>query len=290
MNSNNPVDIVYQGVPGSYSEASLALFCDLHEISHTPVEERGFFEGLFDSISNKVGLGWVPVSNSHAGTVHQSIDMFLRHDVEVLAEYYFNVDHCLAVRPGVKIENIKTAHSHVQALAQSADFLQEHNIATLAYHDTAAAAEMVASTGTETDAAVCSERAAEMYGLDVVARKIQSDPNNTTRFLLVKKRDKQYDFEESLEQGDSNDFKTTVIFAADNSAGSLHKCISGFAGANMNMTKLESRRIQDSGYDYLFYLDFDCKLEHPAAQGALAVLQQHSPMVRILGTYPKYNR
>jgi len=289
MNTNQTVDIVYQGVPGSYSEASLAEFCALHKINHSPIEERGFFEGLFNSISNKTGLGWVPVSNSHAGTVHQSIDMFLKHDVEVLAEHYFSVDHCLAVKPGVKMEDIKTAHSHVQALAQSADFLNKRNIASLAYHDTAAAAEMVAKEGTGTDAAVCSERAAEMYGLDIIARKIQSDPNNTTRFLLVKTRENNFDFEDRLEKGDSYDFKTTVIFAADDNAGSLHKCISGFAGANMNMSKLESRRVNDGKYDYLFYLDFDCHLEHPASQGALAVLQQHSSMVRILGTYKKFD-
>ena len=211
--------------------------------------------------------------------------MFLQHDVEVLAEYYFSVNHCLAVKPGVKLEDVKTAHSHVQALAQSADFLGEHNIATLAYHDTAAAAEMVAREGTESDAAVCSERAAEMYGLDIVARKIQSDPHNTTRFLLVKKRDNEYSFEEASEQKESGGYKTTVIFAADDNVGSLHKCISGFAGANINMSKLESRKTPMGPYDYLFYLDFDGKLEDPASQGSLAVLSQHSPMVRVLGTY-----
>lgn len=290
MNSNSPFDIVYQGIPGSYSEASLAEFCAIYEIDHTPIEERGFFEGLFDSISHKTHLGWVPVSNSHAGTVHQSIDMFLKHDVEVLAEYYFNVNHCLAAQKGLQLQDITTVHSHVQALAQCADFLSDNNIATLAYHDTAAAAEMVAKTGTETDAAVCSERAAEMYGLEILTRNIQNDSNNVTRFLLVKTRDKEFDFEPSLGTGESSDYKTTVIFAADDNAGSLYKCISGFAGANMNMSKLESRKNQNSPYDYLFYLDFDCKLDHPASQGALAVLQQHSPMVRILGTYPKFDK
>lgn len=284
------IDIVYQGVPGSYSEASLKEFCKQNNINVNPVEERGYFEGLFDSISSKSGLGWVPVSNSHAGTVHQSIDMFLQHDVEILAEYYFNVNHCLAVRPGVSINDITTAHSHIQALSQCSDFLRDHGIATLAYHDTAAAAEMVAHTGSDSDAAICSEWAANMYGLDIVARTIQNDENNVTRFLLVKKRDKHYSFEDNVDITDNDLYKTTVIFAATEESGSLYGCISGFAGAKINMTKLESRRHNADDFDYVFYLDYDQHQDTPASQGALAVLRQHSAMVRVLGSYAKCAR
>ena len=289
MTGRESIDIVYQGIPGSYSEASLREFCARNNIEVNPVEERGFFEGLFDSITTQTGLGWVPVSNSHAGTVHQAIDMFLRHDVEVLAEYYFDVNHCLAVVPGTKLEEIQTAHSHPQALAQCSEFLLTHDIAAKAYHDTAAAAEMVADEGEYTEAAICSERAAELYGLEVLERNIQNDPNNVTRFLLVKKRDSEYDFEPQLKTNGDTQYKTTVIFAAKEEAGSLYRCISGFAGANINMSKLESRRFNHSAdYDYLFYLDYDKELEDPASQGALTVLEHHSDLVRVLGSYPKF--
>lgn len=290
MTDNGSIDIVYQGIPGSYSEASLREFCALHHIPVNPVEERGFFEGLFDSIVNKTGLGWVPVSNSHAGTVHQAIDMFLKHDVEVLAEYYFEVNHCLAVLPGTSLDQVKTAHSHPQALAQCSEFLHENGIAAKSYHDTAAAAEMVHDEGKEIYAAICSERAAELYGLEILARKIQNDNDNVTRFLLVKHHDEQYDFEEDLKTNGDTQYKTTAIFSAKEEAGSLYRAISGFAGAGINMSKLESRRINNPDYDYLFYLDYDRKLDEPASQGALVVLQQNSDMVRVLGSYPKFIR
>lgn len=289
MTDRKSVDIVYQGIPGSYSEASLREFCARYDIAVNPVEERGFFEGLFDSIVNKTSLGWVPVSNSHAGTVHQAIDMFLRHDVEVLAEYYFDVNHCLAVIPGTTLEEIKTAHSHPQALAQCSEFLLEQGIASKAYHDTAAAAEMVLEEGNSTEAAICSERAAELYGLEILKRNIQNDTQNVTRFLLVKKRDEHFDFEDRLKTNGDTQYKTTVIFAAKEEAGSLYRCISGFAGANINMSKLESRRFNHSAdYDYLFYLDYDKERSDPASQGALTVLRHHSDLVRVLGSYPKF--
>lgn len=288
MNDNNTVDIVYQGIPGSYSEASLSEFCKLHGIEVNPVEERGFFEGLFNSITTHTGLGWVPVSNSHAGTVHQSIDMFLSHDVEVLAEYYFDVEHCIAALPGTALEDVATALSHPQALSQCSEFLREHSIAALSYHDTAAAAEYLAKEGKSDQAAICSERAAEKYGLDVLSKKIQNDETNITRFLLVKQKDKNFSFEEGLKKEDSGDYKTTVIFSAKEEAGSLYRAISGFAGAGINMSKIESRRHHTGEHDYLFYLDYDKEISDPASQGALAVLKQNCDLVRVLGSYPKY--
>lgn len=288
MKDNGKIDIVYQGIPGSYSEASLREFAALYNINANPVEERGFFEGLFDSIVNKTGLGWVPVSNSHAGTVHQAIDMFLEHDVEILAEYYFDVNHCLAVTPGTTLDQVKTAYSHPQALAQCSDYLIENRIATLTFHDTAAAAEMVAEKGDNEKAAICSEQAAETYGLEIIARNIQNDSDNVTRFLLVKRRDDHYDFEERLMTNGDTEYKTTAIFSAMEEAGYLHRCISGFAGAKINMSKIESRRLNHGPYNYLFYLDYDRKLDDPGSQGALTVLKQHAELVRVLGSYPRY--
>ena len=290
MDNKGLIDIVYQGIPGSYSEASLREFCALHNIQVNPVEERGFFEGLFDSIVNKTSLGWVPVSNSHAGTVHQAIDMFLEHDVEILAEYYFDVNHCLAVTPGTSLDQVKTAYSHPQALAQCSDYLIDKRIATLTFHDTAAAAEMVAEKGDSEKAAICSELAAKIYGLDILEKKIQNDADNVTRFLLVKRRDAQFDFEEDLQTNGDTEYKTTTIFSAKEEAGYLYRCISGFAGANINMSKIESRRISHGEHDYLFYLDYDRKLDDPGSQGALVVLNQHSDMVRVLGSYPKFKK
>lgn len=288
MNEQENVRVVYQGIPGSYSEASLLEFAALHNISISPVEEHDFFEGLFETIVHTTGIGWVPVSNSHAGTVHQAIDMFLRHDVEILAEYYFPVNHTLAVIPGTKLEDVQTAHSHTQALAQCSEFLRERNIATLTYHDTAGAAKMIAEQGDTTCAAICSARAAEMYGLEVLAEGIQNETNNITRFLLVKRRDEKFAFEEALHKDSTEEYKTTVIFAAREEAGSLYSCISGFAGAGINMSKLESRRINTGLYDYLFYLDYNRRLDDPASQGALVVLREHSDLVRVLGSYPKH--
>ncbi|MFW0871140.1 MAG: prephenate dehydratase [Patescibacteria group bacterium] len=289
MNEQENLRVVYQGIPGSYSEASLLEFANTYGITISPLEEQDFFEGLFESIVHSTGIGWVPVSNSHAGTVHQAIDMFLKYDVEIIAEYYFRVDHMLAVIPGTKIQDIATAYSHTQALSQCSEFLRNHHIPTLAYHDTAGAAKMVSEMGDKTRAAVCSKRAAEMYGLEIVAEQIQNENNNTTRFLLVKRKDEHFNFENIIEDSNDEKYKTTVIFAAKEEAGSLYQCISGFAGAGINMSKLESRRSKDGSYDYLFYLDYNRKLDDPASLGALVVLREHSDLVRVLGSYPVHS-
>jgi prephenate dehydratase len=147
---------------------------------------------------------------------------------------------------------------------------------------------MIAEQEDATQAVVCSARAAEMYGLEIAKEGIQNEENNVTRFLLVKRRDEEFAFEKTLHNGSVEEYKTTVIFAAKEEAGSLYQCISGFAGAAINMSKLESRRINTGPYDYLFYLDYNRKLDDPASQGALVVLREHSDLVRVLGSYPRH--
>ncbi len=290
MAKKNTIDVVYQGIAGSYSEASLLEFSSLYAIDVNLVEERGFFEGLFRVIVDKTKLGWVPVSNSHAGTVHQAIDMFLEHDVEIIAEYYFKVKHCLAVLPGTTREDIQAVYSHPQALAQCSNFLTEHSLESLSFHDTAASAEMLSQKQSRAIAAICSRRAAEMYGLEVLQEAIQNDKHNTTRFLLVKRRDTNFEFERDLRTSDNKDeYKSTVIFAAQEETGSLYRCISGFAAAGINMSKIESRKVRGNAeYHYLFYLDYDRRLDDSGSQEALAVLKQHSALVRVLGSYPTF--
>ena len=288
MTEQPAINVVYQGIPGSYSEASLRQFARQHNMRVNPVEERGFFEKLFKTIINTTGWGWVPVSNSHAGTVHQAIDMFVTYDVEIVAEYYFDVRHCLATIPGTTLNEITTASSHPQALAQCSTYLMEQGIATLISHDTAQAAEMVARQGNREQAAICSEQAANLYGLDIIARDIQNSEDNVTRFLLVKEREATSDFIPS--PSEETAYKTTIIFSAQEEAGHLYHCISGFAEVGINMSKLESRRTTHPSYDYLFYLDYDCQLEDPASQRALSVLRQHADLVRVLGSYPKFKK
>ncbi|KAI0491455.1 hypothetical protein KFK09_025715 [Dendrobium nobile] len=283
--------VAYQGVPGAYSEAAAgraypnceAIPCDQFEVAFQAVE-------LW--IADRAVL---PVENSLGGSIHRNYDLLLRHRLHIVGEVQLPVHHCLLCLPGVRKEYLTRVISHPQALAQCEHTLTNLglNVAREAFDDTAAAAEYVATNGLRDTAAIASARAAELYGLQILADGIQDDSGNVTRFVMLAR--------EPIIPRTDRPFKTSIVFAHDREGTSLlFKVLSAFAFRDISLTKIESRphrnrpiRLVDDAnvgtakhFEYLFYLDFEASMAETRAQNALAEIQEFTSFLRVLGSYP----
>ena len=190
------------------------------------------------------------------------------------------MDHCLLVRPGTRLEDLAIVYSHPQALAQCEQRLARMaGVEIVAVYDTAGGAKMVAE-GERADAgAVASRRAAEVFGLEVAAEKIQDYDDNITRFVLIGRTPAAA--EEAT--------KTSLVFALQSTPGALHKALGGFALRDINLTKLESRPIRGRAWEYMFYVDVDVARQSLECGRAITHLGEFSRWVRVLGSYAAWN-
>jgi arogenate/prephenate dehydratase len=282
--------VAYQGVPGAYSEKAAGKAyqgCDA-----VPCDQ---FDVAFQAVENWIAdRAVLPVENSLGGSIHRNYDLLLRHRLHIVGEVQLPVHHCLLALPGVRKENITRVISHPQALAQCEHTLTRMglNAAREAFDDTAGAAEYIAANGLRDTAAIASSRAAELYGMEVLADGIQDDCGNLTRFVMLAR--------EPIVPRMDRPFKTSIVFAHDKEGTSmLFKVLSAFAFRDINLTKIESRpyrpiRLADdtsSGtatktFDYMFYVDFQASLADPRVQNALAEVQEFTSFLRVLGSYP----
>uniref|UniRef100_A0A0E0M4N0 Arogenate dehydratase n=1 Tax=Oryza punctata TaxID=4537 RepID=A0A0E0M4N0_ORYPU len=283
--------VAYQGVPGAYSEAAAAkaypscdaIPCDQFEVAFQAVE-------LW--IADRAVL---PVENSLGGSIHRNYDLLLRHRLHIVGEVQLPVHHCLLALPGVRRDLLTRVISHPQALAQCELTLNAMglNVAREAFDDTAAAAEHVAAAGLRDTAAIASSRAADLYGLQVLADGIQDDAGNVTRFVMLAR--------EPIIPRTDRPFKTSIVFAHDREGTSvLFKVLSAFAFRDISLTKIESRphrhrpiRLVDDAnvgtakhFEYMFYMDFQASMAEVRAQNALAEIQEFTSFLRVLGSYP----
>lgn len=266
--------VAFQGEPGAYSEQ--AVFNYFGNIETKPCES---FDVVFDSVvSDACEFGLIPIENSLAGSIHQNYDLLLRHDLHIVGEYLLRVQHCLIALPGVIKDDIKKAISHPQALGQCAGYLRSHGIKAEQAYDTAGSVKMLKESGVRDTAAIASRRAAELYEMQIVEEGIEDNPENYTRFLAVSKKAIQ-------PEGEA---KTSIVFTLKNQPGSLFKAMSVFALRDIDLTKIESRPLQGSPWEYLFYIDFIGAAHEETVRKALDHLSEYALMVRVLGSYPRY--
>ncbi|KAL2607680.1 hypothetical protein R1flu_026253 [Riccia fluitans] len=281
--------VAYQGVPGAYSESAAAKAYPGCEA--VPCEQ---FDTAFQSLELwLVDRAVLPIENSLGGTIHRNCDLLLRHRLHIVGEVQLPVNHCLMALPGVPKEHLKRVISHQQALAQCEQTLSKLGVVREAVDDTAGAAQFIAAHGIRDTGAVASKRAAEIYGLNILAEGIQDDKANVTRFLMLAR--------EPVIPRNDRPFKTSIVFTLDEGPGMLFKALATFASRDINLTKIESRpqrrkamRVVDekSGssvakyFDYLFYVDFEASMADPRAQNALGNLQEFATFLRVLGSYP----
>lgn len=269
--------VSFQGEPGAYSEQAVFNYFG-KDIETLPCES---FDVMFDSvISEKSDMALAPIENSLAGSIHQNYDLLLRHNLHIVGEYFLRVRHCLITNPGVKKEDIKKAISHPQALGQCAAYLRNHGIKAEQVYDTAGSVKMLKESGAKDVAAIASKRAAELYGMQILEEGIEDNPENYTRFLAVGR-------ETVVPESEA---KTSIVFTLKNVPGSLFKAMSVFALRDIDLTKIESRPLQGSPWEYLFYIDLIGSVQNETVQRALDHLGEYAVMLRVLGSYPRFKR
>ena len=278
-----PLRVAYQGGVGSYSEECAALLFPTAEL----VGQRTFATAFDDLQHGRVGAAVLPVENSTAGAITDVYDLLLRHeDLEVVGEGILRVRHHLLGVPGARLENVSTARSQPQALAQVEPFLRAHGIEPRDAYDTAGAAREVAELGDPRVAAVASRRAGERLGLVVLAADIQETADNSTRFFVLAKCGDERPALAMPPAHRAGAPKTSLVFATDDQPGALVRALQPFATAGVNLAKIESRPSRDRPWTYVFYLDIHGDIATSPAREALALLRTCCSWVRVLGTYP----
>jgi len=265
--------VVYQGVPGAYSEsAALDFFgpdADCQGLTQ--------FEDVFTAIQEgRADYGVVPIENSSTGAIRQIYDLLMQYEFFIVGETTVKVEHCLMAPKGADLDTITHVYSHEQGLFQCEKFLNRHpNWVQVPQEDTAGSARYVAACGDVSKAAICARRAADLYGLEVLAEAINHNSANTTRFVVVSARPE-------LREGRS---KISATFTLAHESGTLHRIMTVFATGGLNMMKLESRPIPERSWEYQFFVDFSGDLAAYGMDSILREMSQSSATLRILGNY-----
>ena len=268
--------VVYQGEPGCYSEeAAVGYF-------GPDVDSRGlaWFPDVFAALERgEADYAVLPVENSSTGSIRQVYDLLAQYRYFIVGEWQVKVEHCLMALPGVELSQIKTVYSHEQGLMQCEKYLDGHRdwkrVPTL---DTAGSAKQVSESGDPSAAAICSRRAAQLYGLHILAEGVNYNAMNHTRFVVVSPVPE-------LRPGRN---KISAMFRLPHQSGSLHEILTIFAVQGFNLLKIESRPIPGRGWEYLFFLDFTGDLAAPEMDGMLHELSQLAAEFRVLGNFRGY--
>jgi len=237
------------------------------------------FENVIEAVrSGEAEQAMVPVENSTYGRVADIHRLLPESGLHIVGEAFVRVHINLLGVKGAKISDITEAHSHLVLLPQCAGFLREHNIQGQVSTDNARAARDVAAWGDSSKAALASELAGEIYGLDVLARNIEDHDRNTTRFLIMSR-------DADLTRRDER-MMTTFVFRVRNIPAALYKAMGGFATNGVNMTKLESYMVGGSFTATQFYADIEGHPEDASVKLAMEELEYFTSEIKILGTYP----
>lgn len=265
--------IAIQGEPGSFSHEA-ALLAD----AQATLLPCALSADAFDAVSGGAAeAAVIPIENSLAGSVVEHYDLLLAHEVGVESEWLLRIRHNLISLPGTELSSIRRAYSHPVALAQCRRFFVQHPAITASpSYDTAGSVKQLMELGDPSMAAIASAQAAKQYGGEILLADIEDNPENYTRFFLVRRR------AEVRQSARPN--KVSLAFTVENRPGSLVEALQVFAGLGTNLTRLESRPVPGRPWEYVFYADY--QLERPeAADQALKQLSGKCSMVRELGRY-----
>jgi prephenate dehydratase len=267
--------IAYQGEPGSNSDAACReVYPDSDSVPCST------FEDVFATVdAGDADLAMIPVENSIAGRVADIHHLLPESGLHIIGEHFMPIHFALLAVPGARESDISTVRSHSHALGQCRQFIRDRGWRSVVADDTAGAAREVAEAGDPTVAALAPVLAAELYGLDVLARDVEDEHHNTTRFLILAR-------EPATPRVDSGPVVTTFVFRVRNVPAALYKAMGGFATNGVNMTKLESYQLGGSFSATQFYADVEGHPEERPLALALEELAFYTAYLRVLGTYP----
>jgi prephenate dehydratase len=279
--TNTRLKVAFQGARGAFSEdAARQLLGEQIETFACRT-----FDEMFSAVADcQADCAVAPIENSLAGSVLKNYDLLMEHNLTIIGETNVEVAHNLIALPGVGISEIRRAHSHPVALAQCESFFRAHpQIEAQPAYDTAGSVKTMIERGDRQDAAIAGVTAAQVYGAEIVARNIEDNPANYTRFLLLARPDRAG----SIKPAGSSERKTSIVFRVANQPGSLFRALAVFSLRDIDMTKIESRPIHGRPWEYSFYLDVAGDQQEPRLERALAHLGEMTESIRVLGSYWK---
>ncbi len=265
--------IAIQGEPGAFSHEAALKLVPGAEIVPCALSAEVF--AVLDA--GAADAAAIPIENSLAGSVLEHFDLLLKHDVKVVEETLLRIRHNLIAMPGASIGEIARVFSHPVALAQCRRFLAAHPaMKAIAFYDTAGSVKQLMELRDRNAAAIASEAAAATYGAAILARDIEDNPENYTRFFLVRRAGEA--------ETDPQSNKMSIAFTLEHRPGSLVAALGALSAVGTNLTKIESRPVHGKPWEYIFYVD--CQIGS-SAEGARALeaLDAHCGMVKELGRY-----
>jgi prephenate dehydratase len=280
--------IAFQGEMGAYSQSAVYAYFGKGKVKQ--VLPLPTFSQVFGSLSSSHGPDYavVPIENSLAGSVGETLDLLLSNDVRIVGEISIPIEHFLLASRGTKLDQIRRVISHPQAIAQCKKYLDSKGWQQVAVYDTAGAAKMIRNENLVDTAAIASAVAAEIYGLEILERGgIGDDSSNSTRFVVIESNTKSK--AKHPVQSTSNCYKTTVIFATEHKPGALVGALSVFSNRSINLTKIESRPIKSRPWEYYFFVDFEGHEDERNCREALRELNSKTSEIKILGSYRRSN-
>ncbi|MEJ2201133.1 MAG: prephenate dehydratase, partial [Desulfuromonadaceae bacterium] len=273
LSLEEPMKIAFLGPQGTFTHAAAMQQFGLS----AQVVSQKSIPAVFEEVERgRVPYGVVPVENSTEGVVSHTLDMFMESDLQINAEILLSISHFLLSRKG-RMEDIKKVISHPQPLAQCRRWLAENlpDVPLVDVGSTALAAQMVLED--DSAAAIASEMAASLYDLQVVKARIEDNPNNFTRFLVIGRK----------APARSGRDKTSLMFSIKDQPGILHRMLEPFSKRSINLSKIESRPMKKKAWEYVFFLDIEGHMAEEPVAGAVEELRNYCQFLKVLGSYPR---
>ena len=270
--------VAFQGSLGAYSDlAARSVFPQAHTLPCLSFEDT--FEAV---LQGEADYAMIPIDNSVTGRVADVHHLLPESHLFIVGEHYQRIDHHLLGIPGTRLEQVRRVRSHIQALEQCRMSLRGLKVEILSHSDTAASALEVRRLNQPQEAAIASELAAQIYGLEIIARQIQDKDSNTTRFLIMSP-------EYTLPESTTTPSITSLLFEVRSVPAALFKALGGFATNGINLTKLESYIIDDRFTAAQFYIDVESHVKDPKFELAIEELRFFVQQSQILGCYPQHS-
>ena len=267
------ITVACQGVEGSYSSIAADKLFEIADITFF----RNF-EGVFQAVEKGLcDYGVLPIENSAVGSVNAVYDLMKKHRFYIVRSIKLKVCHHLLAKKGVALSDIKEVYSHEQAIGQCSAYLQKlpSSVKITACPNTAVAAETVANSDRNDVACISSRNCAELYGLGILESNIQDNDSNYTRFICISKTLEVF--------APAN--RISIMMTLPHESGSLNRVLNKFSTLGLNLTKLESRPLPGTDFEFMFYFDFEGQIENSDTLSLIAELDQGTEQFTFLGSY-----
>jgi chorismate mutase/prephenate dehydratase len=275
----------FEGIEGAYSHVVLDSYAARRGVTFEPLGCASFRAVAHAVLSGRADVGLLPIDNAIAGTIREGYDVLAEYELDPLAEVVLRLQHRLVGLPGATLEGVREVASHPIVLAECGRFLATlPDAKRMPVADTALAARDVAASGDRSKTAICSQQAAERYGLVELAGTIADHPDNTTRFLLFRAPAAQGVAREFEPAAATSHRKTSLIYAVANKPGALARSLDAFGKHGLNVSKLDSKSRLGTK-DFAFYVDVDGDVRDEGFADALRALREETSTLHIIGSY-----